>query len=137
MTFENRITRLPIPLDPVRGRAALEAMPALDGKVARLIEGAAGSSPYLATLIEREADWLAAEIAEGQLSDPVTRETRGFENMPPDVLAVSLRRAKRRIALLTGLADLGGVWCLEDVTRILSDFADRATDLALLVHVAQ
>ena len=37
---------------------------------------------------------------------------------------VALRQAKRRVALITGLADLAGVWSLETVTSILTEFAD-------------
>ncbi|MBC7736069.1 MAG: glutamine-synthetase adenylyltransferase, partial [Candidatus Saccharibacteria bacterium] len=38
--------------------------------------------------------------------------------------ARDLRRAKRRVALWTGLCDLGGVWDLEAVTGALTDLAD-------------
>ena len=51
--------------------------------------------------------------------------------MPDDRLGAELRRAKRRVALLTGLADLGGAWSLEEVTGHLTAFADLACDLAL------
>lgn len=46
-------------------------------------------------------------------------------------LMQDLRVAKGRLALLTALADLGGLWPLENVTAALSDFAARATSLAL------
>ena len=39
------------------------------------------------------------------------------------------------MALWTALADLGGVWTLEQVTGALTDLADRATDLAVRAHV--
>ena len=45
--------------------------------------------------------------------------------MPLTSLATGLRQAKRRIALITALADLGGVWPLEKVTGTLSEFAAR------------
>ena len=43
----------------------------------------------------------------------------------PDLMAV-LRNCKRKVSLLCGLADLGGWWTGEKVTRALSDFADAA-----------
>ena len=41
-----------------------------------------------------------------------------------------LRRAKRRVALLTALADLSGAWPLETVTARLSSFARVALSTA-------
>ncbi|MCV2446112.1 glutamine-synthetase adenylyltransferase [Paracoccus sp. DMF] len=133
MDFAARITRLPLPVDPARGQSAWQATGILDPRLGALIRGAAGSSPYLAGLIGREADWLAEALAH---EDVVARETAGFESLPADALGAALRRAKRRVALWTALADLGGVWRLEQVTGALTELADRAADLALRVHVA-
>ncbi|WEF23617.1 glutamine-synthetase adenylyltransferase [Paracoccus sp. S3-43] len=138
MDFAARITRHPIAADPDRARHVLALFltldPALDPALSDLIGGAAGCSPYLAGLLAKEADWLPGALNH---DDVVARETAGFEALSPDDLAVALRRAKRRVALLTALADLGGVWPLEQVTGTLSDLADRAVDLALRVQVAQ
>ncbi len=132
MDFAASITRFPLSSDPTRGRGALEHFPGLEGPLARLIEGTAGSSPYLAGSIATEAAWLLAALDRG---DVMRNETEGFETLSPEALGPALRRAKRRIALWVALADLGGVWTLEQVTGTLSDFADRATDLALRAHV--
>ena len=43
----------------------------------------------------------------------------------------ALRRARREIALLVGLADLGGVWDVVTVTGALSEFADAAVAAAV------
>ncbi|MDS9466135.1 glutamine-synthetase adenylyltransferase [Paracoccus sp. MBLB3053] len=139
MSFASRITRLPIPADPNRGQAALDQTGLTDPVIADLIRGAAGCSPYLAGLIEREGEWLAAQAARADLPDDdlVARVTKGFDELSADALSGALRQAKRRVALWTALADLGGVWRLEQVTGALTDLADRATDLALRVHVAQ
>ena len=133
MDFAARITRLPLPVDSARGQSALEATGIADPRLGDLIRGTAGCSPYLSGLILREADWLAEALTH---EDVVARETAGFETLSADELGPALRRAKRRIALWTALADLGGVWRLEQVTGALTDLADRATDLALRVHVA-
>ena len=133
MDFAARITRLPLPVDSARGQSALEATGIADPRLGDLIRGTAGCSPYLAGLILHEADWLAEALTH---EDVVARETAGFESLSADDLGPALRRAKRRVALWTALADLGGVWRLEQVTGALTDLADRASDLALRVHVA-
>ena len=51
-------------------------------------------------------------------------------------LATSLRIARRRAALLIALADLGGVWGLDEVTGALTALADRAVQLGLTALVA-
>jgi len=48
-----------------------------------------------------------------------------------DQLAAGLRRAKRRLALLVALADLGGAWDLMQVTSALTRFADGAVETGL------
>ena len=47
--------------DPRRGDEAVALLSA-SGPAADLIRGAAGSSPYLADLVRREADWLSAAL---------------------------------------------------------------------------
>lgn len=85
--------------------------------------------PYLHGLILREAAWLPDALEEPEASfDAVMEEVRRLE---PTELGRGLRRAKGRVALLIGLADLGGVWPLEEVTARLSDFADLAVQMAL------
>lgn len=137
MLFANAITRLPLPFDPARGAAAVASCPWASGDLARLIAGTAGSSPYLAGLIEREGAWLQAALAEWSPgADPVAAETAGLELCDAAALASGLRRAKRRVALIAALADLGGVWPLEQVTGALSALADRAVDLSFRAHLA-
>ena len=109
-------------------------VPALGGDKALLITGAAGSSPYLKELIGREADWL-----EGALDDPDQAVTQVFEacrSLAPDQMKPGLRQAKRRIALLTALADLSGGWALEKVTGVLTDFGALAADVAIKSEIA-
>ena len=133
MDFTRNVCRFPLALDPARGSAARALLPPLPDSVGALIEGAAGSSPFLAGLIEREAAWLPRGL---ELADPVAAETRGFGDLAADQLGPALRQAKRRLALLVALADLGGLWPLERVTGTLTTFADRATDLAFRAHLA-
>ncbi|MEP5153799.1 glutamine-synthetase adenylyltransferase [Planktotalea sp.] len=129
MTFEARLTRTPFPFDPTLGAETAQRVVGITPAVCELLVGTAGCSPYLKGLIEREADWL-----EGALDAPETAVNAVFDNLAQHdlkTLPVALREAKRRIALITGLADLGGVWNLEQVTGVLTDFADVAVSLAL------
>ncbi len=48
-----------------------------------------------------------------------------------------LRTARRDVALITALADLAGLWSLEQVTAALSDFTDRAIDAAIAAALAE
>lgn len=128
------VLRLPRPFDPELGADARALVPALDSDLAALVYGAAGSSPYLKELIGREASWL-----EGALDDPQLALTQVFEAcraLAPDQMKPGLRQAKRRVALLTALADLGGGWSLERVTGALTDFGALAADVAIKAEIA-
>ncbi|MGE4327145.1 MAG: glutamine-synthetase adenylyltransferase [Pseudodonghicola sp.] len=134
MTNPLNIARLPRPFDPALGEETRAALPGVTGDQARLLAGAGGSSPYLKGLITREAGWL-----ETALDDPETAVAAvlaGCRELAPDQLKPGLRQAKRRVALITALADLAGAWPLERVTGLLTDFAGLACDLALKSEIA-
>lgn len=128
------IQRLPRAFDADLGQDALALVPALHGDQARLVAGAAGSSPYLKELISREADWLAPALA-----DPQTALAGIFADvraLAPDQLKPGLRRAKRQLALLSGLCDLAGAWDLMQVTTALTQFAELCADVAIKAEIA-
>ncbi len=129
MSFTSRISRSPHAFDPDMGADAIAHVPDLPPELTGLITGAAGCSPYLSGLIAKEGAWLRAA-----LDDPEQAATDELARLPElalDQLKPQLRVAKRRIALLTGLADLAGVWSLEQVTGWLSRLADAAVDVSL------
>lgn len=129
------LTRLPLPYDAESGAEARAAFPDLPDDLADLIAGTAGCSPYLRTLMAREQDWTAQALTR----DPQTSidaELAALTDVPLAELSARLRRAKRRVALLAALADLGGVWSLDQITGALSDLADRATHVALTALLA-
>ncbi len=93
-----------------------------------------GNSPYLAAVAIAESVALQRFVTAGP--DSVAAEILAQLGLVPPqaaraTVAAELRRAKRKIALLTGLADIGGLWPLEPVTAALSDLAERALRLSV------
>ena len=134
MTFSARITRSPHPYDADRGQDARDLFPDLDAALSDVVAGAAGCSPYLAELLRREAGWITQAFEDPEKA--MAALLADIPNMGLGDLTPGLRQAKRRVALLAGLADLGGVWPLETVTQVLSDFADAAVQAAVTRLVA-
>jgi glutamate-ammonia-ligase adenylyltransferase len=99
------------------------------------LEPVFGASPYLASLARRDPARLADLLA----SDPeallaaLLARTAAAASLETDAAGVELRRLKAELHLLTALADLGGVWDLDQVTGALTRFADAAVAAALAV----
>jgi [glutamine synthetase] adenylyltransferase / [glutamine synthetase]-adenylyl-L-tyrosine phosphorylase len=103
-------------------------------KARELLEAAFSASPYLAALAQRTPADLAACLlrdpeahareARISLADAVARAATSQE------VAAHLRHFKRRMALLVGLADLGGVWSTEGTLHALSATADAVLEQA-------
>ena len=116
-------------LDP-DDRKVLEAVPARN-----LLIGIADHSPYLWRLVTADAtrcvDLLieAPELCLAAALSDIRAIGRNARLGTADVMR-ELRRAKQKLALLVALADLGGVWSLEEVTAALTDFADAAVSSA-------
>jgi glutamate-ammonia-ligase adenylyltransferase len=135
MSFSDRIIRTPFAFDVERGNEISALYSGSDPRLRELVKGAAGCSPFLAGLLHRERDWF-----EGNIEDPekAIKEVLGeVSSLAPDALSNGLRQAKRKVALLTAVADLGGVWPLEQVTQALTDFADASVDVILKSLVGQ
>ncbi len=135
MSFANAITRCPIAFDQQAGADAAETFADLSPELRDVLAGTAGCSPYLRGLMAREGDWLRAALA----ADPATVLPGLADDLRPmsaSELKTGLRRAKGRVALFAGLADLAGVWVLEQVTGALTDFADLSVDLAMKAVLA-
>jgi glutamate-ammonia-ligase adenylyltransferase len=101
----------------------------------QLLSGILGTSPFLSRLIlsnpaelwralqSEPEDYLRQSAA--ALYEAIDECRRNDEAMKV------LRGAKRRLALVTALADLGGVWDVEEVTAALSDGADTLLTAAI------
>lgn len=101
----------------------------LEGAVAR----ARDHAPYLAHLIERHPGVVEA-LANTPPGDVIAQAILPFAQQP---VADRLRAEKGVVGLVTALADLAGLWRLEDVTGALSRFADRALDEAIATALAE
>ena len=128
MSFADHITRTPTPFDKARAEDA--RLSGITGSLADLLEGTAGSSPYLAGLIAKETDWLVHTLQD-EPAESFSKLMAEVAESDDKTLARDLRVAKGRVALLTALADLGGVWALGEVTGALTRFADLAADRSL------
>ena len=138
----------PDPADPGAADRLLERFAGLGAAEARLTgqTGAAnmlralgGNSPYLSDLAVREAACLRRLWQRGA-DAVVTTALRAVVACPARsdraAVAATLRRAKRQVALATAVADIGGVWTLEQVTGTLSALAEAALEASLAHSLA-
>jgi len=128
----------PAPFDPARVARTLAALAAegfVPSDVASPILAAAfGNSPFLARLAVREHAQLSALLDDGPhaaVAAACTLATAvGDCETQADAMA-QLRCAKRRAALAIALADIAGIWRLDEVTDALTNFADACVHGAL------
>ncbi|MEC8795596.1 MAG: glutamine-synthetase adenylyltransferase, partial [Pseudomonadota bacterium] len=130
MTLETMIRRVPLVFDPDCGTDVPDVLRTKTPPLSDLLAGTAGCSPYLKSLMHKEATWLSAALGQpieaafdGILSD--------VSDLTLDQLSVHLRLAKRRAAVWIALADLSGAWDLEQVTGALTRFADLCVDVTI------
>lgn len=148
-TLAEALTTTPIAYDPKRAdsvladlAAAASALPddplsplLADAKVTDLLRGVASGSPYLTTLMTRDAERLARILAsdpDQHLQAMCASLDLAMAQAPSitDAMRI-LRRFKTEAALMIALADLGGVWPVMTVTRALSQTADAALQTAV------
>lgn len=99
------------------------------------IASLAGHSPFLARLIERDADALAAlfELPPDDAFDALLNHSvAAFQAaVGVEALGAELRIARRKAAVLIAMADHLGLWPVEKVTDALTQFADVAVQGAV------
>ena len=97
-----------------------------------LLAGVFGNSPFLSRALVREAAFLPklfGQPAEATLADILATASDAWHD---EVNAMSaLRVARRRVALVVALADIAGIWSVDQVTEALSRFADAAVRAAV------
>ena len=135
MTLAARLTRLPIAFDLAAAADLRAELSGFTPQVMDLLAATAGCSPYLRGLMLREADWLRAAVEAPEAALDAT--LAAADALTAEALPLALRQAKRRVALLAALCDLGGAWSLEEVTGALTRLADKAVHQSLTTLVAE
>jgi glutamate-ammonia-ligase adenylyltransferase len=97
------------------------------------LEPVFSASPYLAGLAAGLPHRLHAilQAPPDARLEAILRETQAAGSLDVDEGSTVLRRLKGDLHLLTALADLGGVWGLDEVTGALTRFADASVESAL------
>ena len=118
-----------VALGPAQARIAQHHEP--------MLSAIGGNSPFLSDLALREHRCLRLFLRAGP--GPVVERILGrIRALPPTLarprLAATLRAAKRQVALVVALADIGGQWTLDEVTGALSDLAE-ITLRAAIAHL--
>jgi glutamate-ammonia-ligase adenylyltransferase len=101
----------------------------------RLLASIFGNSPFLSGIAVKEPAFLTRVVEEG--ANPLFAEIAAAIERPADLgenitaLMRRLRNAKRQVALVAGVAELVGVWSLEEQTGALSRLAEGALGAAV------
>ncbi|KAA8389250.1 bifunctional [glutamine synthetase] adenylyltransferase/[glutamine synthetase]-adenylyl-L-tyrosine phosphorylase [Acetobacter tropicalis] len=93
-----------------------------------------GNSPYLSDLARQDPLSFAALLQDGPeacAKDAFAALAACDITSGREYVAATLRRAKKQVALLCAVADLGGFWPLEDVTQTLSRLAEAALEVSV------
>lgn len=135
LSLASRIVRFPTLHDARRAERVIENIgePFSSEPLNALIRAGASNSPHLSSLLDREHAWIraASEVEPEHAFRTELDRLAGLAMLPRAEALELLRGVKRRCALLTALADLGGVWSLDDVTRHLTLLADATLQGAL------
>ncbi len=149
--FYQRISDVPPVYDQDRAGSALEDLSAAikdderleelvrlinnEEKVRGLLASVCGTSPYLTSLLLRDPETLLHCLTRDpsdylrQLGEQLDVDAANAESQK--IVMALLRNYKRRIALAIALADIAGVWCIDEVTLALSEAADRTIACAV------
>jgi glutamate-ammonia-ligase adenylyltransferase len=109
--------------------------------VSAFLSGVFAGSPFLFGLAERAPGRLieVLETAPEEHFSTILSQTAQEAGQAASIRDVmrSLRQGKSRIAFLIALADLGGVWSVDEVTRRLSQAAELFVSLAIRFLLAR
>jgi glutamate-ammonia-ligase adenylyltransferase len=98
------------------------------------LQRARNHSPFLARALVRHAS-ISAVLEQGDADQAWGLARTAGESAAN--IAQALRWQRGAVALVTGVADLAGIWDLDRVTQSLSDFADQAIEDALNAAFAE
>ena len=140
----DRIGTLPAPFDSTRARVGRDHWLAAAGHAPRagalirepageaLVAAVCGNSPHLARCLARHPTVVLDWAEEGTRSG-IDAALAGLDSTTRDetALLAGLRAARAQVSLVVALADICGLWALDEVTGALSRFAERAIEAAL------
>jgi glutamate-ammonia-ligase adenylyltransferase len=91
------------------------------------------TAPYLRDLAMKHSQWFAAALQSepGEAFAALIEDMRGAGRSDEEELSRRLRVGKARGALLSAVAEIGGVWSARETTRCMSDLADAALQAAI------
>src|SRR5690606_32693059 len=91
------------------------------------------TAPYLRDLAVKHSQWFAAALQSepGEAFAALIEDMRGAGRSDEEELSRRLRVGKARGALLSAVAEIGGVWSARETTRCMSDLADAALQAAI------
>ncbi len=135
MSIESQIKHVPRIFNADRASDVHHLYAGADPLVLDLLKGVASTSPFLKSLMEKEHAWVLSNL--DRLEQAVAGEIEIVSQVALAQLPSTLRAAKRRVALATALADLGGVWTLNQVTTALTQLADASVHAALVALTRQ
>jgi glutamate-ammonia-ligase adenylyltransferase len=99
-------------------------------KIRELLEGIADSSPFLWGLVREDLSRFLALLRESpeqhfsKIIEEAAVSARAASD-DADIMRI-LRKMKQEAALLIALADIGGVWALDEITGAMTKLADTA-----------
>ena len=128
MTFEFKPERIPKIFDQRIANEVYDLFPEFPENLRNFFAATASCSPFLFSQIQNERDWLVDVIKEKEFD--LLSLLHPLKSEAYDALYFKLRLAKRRAALWIAICDLADIWSLETVTQKLSEFADKAVNLA-------
>ena len=108
--------------------------------IAAMLAAIGGNSPYLSDLVLREHAAIRTLAVHGPdiVRSAAMADLAAIQvgKKRSDIVA-GLRRAKRVIALTTAIADIGGIWQLDQVTAALTQLAEATLGLAVAYLLRQ
>ena len=104
-----------------------------DPRIADALCRADENSPFLRMAMARDPD-LVARLAAG---DEIGSAPLASDDLAGLTVASALRRERRAVALAVAIGDLSGRLDLTRVTHLLTEFADRALDTAIIAAIRE
>ncbi len=135
MNFESEIKQTPVPFEGERPNILPESTARKYPNFAQLLSHTASCSPYLYSLMKTDLEWLEDIPTKGP-GEAFSLLCSPFDLNNVNQTIKNLRIRKKKVALLTALTDLGGIWNLPEVTGALTQFADFSCQ-SLLTSLVQ